>query len=41
MKWLSANENIKEEIDIELYQNEKLMDDIPVRQLFVPLPPNL
>jgi hypothetical protein len=34
MEWLSASENTKEEIEIELYQNEELMDDIPINRNF-------
>jgi hypothetical protein len=33
MEWLSASENTQEEIEIELYQNEELMDDIPIIEL--------
>jgi len=30
MEWSSTSENTREEIEIEFYQNEKLMDDIPI-----------
>jgi hypothetical protein len=30
MEQLNASKNTKEEIEIELFQNEKLMDDIPI-----------
>jgi hypothetical protein len=33
MEWLCASENTREEIEIELYQNEELMDDIPIIEL--------
>jgi hypothetical protein len=35
MEQSSANENTKEEIDIEPFQNEEWMDDIPIIEISI------